>query len=139
MTPAPQLHPSRKRHTFELTIDLTDEAVPIFMKAMGNFLDIISIKECAGHSSESQNGRDGEKVEPSSASSDKVLKDFVKKIELKHGEMVSLMRRNKMKIDDLDNPMQKLAFTFFSEIGEISHEAEVILEELRQTKERERG
>jgi hypothetical protein len=74
----------------------------------------------------------------SAAQSEKVLEWFTKKIALKHGEMVDLMRRNNLIISDLQDPMQKLAFTFFSEIGEMSHEAEVILEELRQqTKERE--
>ena len=71
---------------------------------------------------------------------EKVLEQFVKKVELKHGEMVDLMRRNKMKIDNLKDPMQKLAFTFFSEIGEMSHEAETILAELREQQgEREQG
>ena len=62
--------------------------------------------------------------------------DFAKSASLKHSEMVDLMRRNNLKIDDLEDPMQKLAFTFFSEIGEMSHEAEVIIDEsLRSQKE----
>ena len=40
------------------------------------FLEVVG---CASHSSESQKGRDGEKVEPSSASSD-VLDEFIMKL-----------------------------------------------------------
>jgi hypothetical protein len=54
---------------------------------------------------------------------------YLKMVSLKHGEMLDLMRRNSLKIDDLKDPMQKLAFTFFSEIGELSHKADVVLEE----------
>jgi hypothetical protein len=67
--------------------------------------------------------------------------DFTKAASLKHNEMVDLMRRNNLKIDDLEDPMQKLAFTFFTEIGEMSHKAEVIIREykesLRESKESE--
>lgn len=58
---------------------------------------------------------------------------FLKMVSLKHSEMVDLMRRNHLKIENMNDPMQKLAFTFFSEIGELSHKADVMLEEsLRQ-------
>lgn len=59
--------------------------------------------------------------------------DLVKGISLKHQEMVDLMRRNKLKIDDLKDPMQKLAFTFFTEIGEMSHKADVVLKEYEES------
>jgi hypothetical protein len=54
---------------------------------------------------------------------------YTKVAALKHGEMVDLMRRNNLKLDDLNDPMQKLAFTFFSEIGELSHKADMVIEE----------
>ena len=59
--------------------------------------------------------------------------DFTKAASLKHNEMVDLMRRNNLKIDDLEDPMQKLAFTFFTEIGEMSHKAEVIIREYEES------
>ena len=59
--------------------------------------------------------------------------DFVKATELKNGEMAALMRRNELKLDNLKDPMQKLAFTFYSEIAELSHQADVILQEYAES------
>ena len=50
---------------------------------------------------------------------------LLKEVEEKHEEMITLMRKNNIKIDNLDDPMQKLAFTFFTEIGELSRKAEL--------------
>lgn len=60
------------------------------------------------------------------------LEHFRAGVELKHQEMIDLMRRNKIGIDNLEDPMQKLAFTFFSEIAELSYKAEVIRKERGQ-------
>ena len=42
-----------------------------------------------------------------------------------------LMRQNDLKIDDLDDPMQKLAFTFYSMLVEAAHRAETIIESVQ--------
>ena len=64
---------------------------------------------------------------------------YTKAAALKHGEMVDLMRRNGLKLDDLNDPMQKLAFTFYSEIGELSYKADVVIEEYEETPRRQRA
>ena len=41
---------------------------------------------------------------------------------------IEIMRKNKLKIDNLDDPMQKLAFTFYTDLCEIDREAQYVLE-----------
>jgi hypothetical protein len=40
-----------------------------------------------------------------------------------------IMRENQLVIDDLDNPMQKLAFTFYTNLVEITSASERLFEE----------
>lgn len=42
--------------------------------------------------------------------------EALKGVVTKQEQMLSIMRENNLKIDDLDDPMQKLAFTFYTEI-----------------------
>ena len=44
-------------------------------------------------------------------------------------EMQEIMRKNNLKIDNLDDSMQKLAFTFYTRIVSLSSKAEHILED----------
>jgi hypothetical protein len=51
----------------------------------------------------------------------------LREIEGKCPEMQSIMRTHGLKIDNLDDPMQKLAFTFYSEIAQMSEESRALL------------
>jgi len=42
---------------------------------------------------------------------------------------IRIMRENGLKIDDLNDPMQKLAFTFYSNLCEIEQKARQLFEE----------
>jgi hypothetical protein len=59
--------------------------------------------------------------------------DLVTLMETKQREMNDLMRRNELKIDNLDDRMQKLAFTFYSEIGEMANKADVVIKEYEES------
>jgi len=50
----------------------------------------------------------------------------------KQNEMHDIMRRNHLVIDNLNDPMQKWIFTFYSEVAEMSNKASQLLEQLRQ-------
>jgi hypothetical protein len=54
------------------------------------------------------------------------LRDFIAPLIEKPKEMQALMRKHGLKIDDLDNPMQKLAFTLYTELCEIAHNADAL-------------
>ena len=56
------------------------------------------------------------------------LKGALGKAVTKPKEMQDLMRKHGLKIDNLDDSMQKLAFTFYTELCELSREAENVLE-----------
>lgn len=59
--------------------------------------------------------------------------DLARVLATKCDEMQDLMRRNKIVIDNVQEPMQKLAFTFYSEIAELAHKAEVVIEEYEES------
>ena len=54
----------------------------------------------------------------------KELADFAKWAQQVQKNAIAIMRKNNLKIDDLNDPMQKLAFTFYSDLCEIAHKAE---------------
>ena len=56
--------------------------------------------------------------------------NFIKMVSGKQQEMIKIMERNNLVLDNLNEPMQKLAFTFYSEIAEMSHNADILLEEI---------
>jgi hypothetical protein len=61
---------------------------------------------------------------------------FIRHVSTKNSDMIDIMHRNGMVLDNLNDPMQKLAFTFFTEIANLSKMADNILVEHRQSKKR---
>jgi hypothetical protein len=57
--------------------------------------------------------------------------DEMNRASLQPARAQELMRQNGLKIDDLDDPMQKLAFTFYSMLVEAAHRAETIIESVQ--------
>lgn len=55
------------------------------------------------------------------------LAGVVRDVEAQPGEAQRIMRENGLVIDDLDDPMQKLAFTFYSDLAELASKAEAAL------------
>ena len=58
------------------------------------------------------------------------LAEVVKLSRTKQQQALKVMKDNDLKIDDLDDQMQKLAFTFYNYLVELSMRAEVALAEL---------
>ena len=65
---------------------------------------------------------------PTDAVLDELI-EFARWVQQKQPEALAIMEKQGIVIDNLDDKIQKLAFTFYSEIAEMSHKAEVLLEE----------
>ena len=55
---------------------------------------------------------------------------FVEAVSTKMDKEIAMMRQHEFVFDDLDNRWQKLAFTLYTDIAQMSTEAEQILEYL---------
>lgn len=60
------------------------------------------------------------------------LAEALGKCAAKPNAMQEIMRKHNLKIDDLADPMQKLAFTFYTELCESAHEAQAILDAMKE-------
>lgn len=61
-----------------------------------------------------------------------VLKEFLQKVVKQIQEEKLKVESNDFVFDNLDDPWQKLAFTFYTDIAALSTEAEQILEYLQE-------
>jgi len=60
------------------------------------------------------------------------MKEVCKNVMARPEKAQEIMRKNKLAIDDLDDPMQKLAFTFYSMMVGSAAEAERVLERAKE-------
>lgn len=65
------------------------------------------------------------------------VKQFLECVKGHPSKMQDLMRRHGYVIDNLDDPWQKLAFTLYTEIVELSSQARDLLESLESMEEGE--
>ena len=59
----------------------------------------------------------------------KELVDFARWAQKKQPEALEIMRKHKIVIDDLDDPMQKLAFSLYIDLVEIESKARNMFED----------
>jgi hypothetical protein len=57
------------------------------------------------------------------------LTEFAKWTQKFQLHAIEVMRGNKLKIDDLNDPMQKLAFSFYTDLCEIENRARQLFED----------
>lgn len=57
---------------------------------------------------------------------------FLKNVVQSPKRMVKVMRENDLKVCDLGDPMEKLAFTMYCELCSLAQRAEVLLEEMEE-------
>lgn len=57
------------------------------------------------------------------------MEPFIRSLTTRPDKMVRIMRENGIVIDDLDDKMQKMVFTLYTELVAIMNEAKGILEE----------
>ena len=55
------------------------------------------------------------------------VEDWIKKVSTKSKEMLAIMEKHNIVIDNLDDKMQKFAFTLYSEIVQLSSEADNLI------------
>ena len=59
----------------------------------------------------------------------KELEDFARWAQRKQPEALEIMRKHKIVIDDLDDPMQKLAFSLYTDLVEIENKVRNMFED----------
>jgi hypothetical protein len=72
--------------------------------------------------------------DPIAAAEGDLLGEAVAVLEIivkKHGRAIEIMRENNLAITDHSDPMQKLAFTFYTKLAELSEEARAVLKKVK--------